>query len=77
MEYNIRNWIEKGIDLGATHMFLVTKHRGIMFDFEDIVYPEYVMPGEDVDDRDHDIAFADNLTLNEIYDLAEEGILNV
>ena len=38
--YEIKQWIEEGIEQGATHVIIMCD----TFDYED--YPVYVMPGE-------------------------------
>lgn len=60
---DLRIWFGQGTRKGATHMIVVQDR------FDHGNYPVYVMPGEDVNEREKELLFRDLAGIDEIYDL--------
>lgn len=59
----IAAWFDRGVAQGATHMIVVCD----TFSYED--YPAFVMPDENVHDREKELAEGSMQKVMEVYDL--------
>lgn len=62
---DLRQWFAEGVEAGSTHMIVVCD----TFDWDD--YPVYVMPGEDVHEREKYYRSSSMQKVMEVYNLQQ------